>query len=185
MLAPLRHFSAWFRQIRRRNAAPIEDVSITEFDSGQIVATPLPAVLLRPKRTWQRKFDDVLRDLRALEAAYAAYNIYEEELTRAHEEELTRAVEGFFKTCRELADWIDEATNRRDANKYVHNENRAANPSALKLCDAVAQTAKHYIRKPSRWDPIRSRRPSAWSTATRPAIAPTFRGGRRNRTSSW
>ena len=73
-----------------------------------------------------------------LETAYASDNL--------NDYELTRAVEGFFKTCRELADWIQEATGR-GAREYVH-EIREENPSALKLCDAVAQTAKHYIRKP-------------------------------------
>jgi hypothetical protein len=94
------------------------------------------------QRTWRRKWREVLHDRQSLADAYA-----EDHLDAEH---LNRRVEAFFKTCRELADWIEEATGR-PAIAYVKSQ------PALDLCDAVAQTAKHYTRDPSRGrdsDPI-------------------------------
>jgi hypothetical protein len=100
------------------------------------------AVPVKVLRTWQRKWRDLQHELQTLENTYAGKVL--------NVDELTRQVESFFKTCRELADWIQEATGR-PAIAYVKSQ------PALDLCDAVAQTAKHYTRDPSRGrdsDPI-------------------------------
>jgi hypothetical protein len=97
------------------------------------------SVPLKAQRTWQRKWRDVLHDRNAIAETYQG--------DRIDVDDFTRRVEGFFKTCRELADWIEEST-QLPAMDY------ARTPPTLELCDAVAQTAKHYARKPSKWDPI-------------------------------
>jgi hypothetical protein len=97
------------------------------------------AVPLTTQRNWNRKWRDVLAAHAVLGENYEANGI--------DVDDFTRRVEGFFKTCRELPDWIEEETGL-PAIEY------ARNPPALELCDAVAQTAKHYKRKPSKWDPI-------------------------------
>ena len=100
------------------------------------------AVPVKVLRTWQRKWRDLQHELQTLENTYAGKVL--------NVDELTRQVEYFFKTCRELADWIQEATGQ-PAIAYVKSQ------PALDLCDAVAQTAKHYTRDPSRGrdsDPI-------------------------------
>lgn len=93
------------------------------------------------QRTWQRKWRDVQHERQALAAAYAGPGL--------DTEGLNRRVESFFKTCRELGDWIQESKVARTS-RYIHKKG-----SALKVCDAVAQTAKHFKRRPDRKrDPI-------------------------------
>lgn len=92
------------------------------------------------QRTWQRKWRDVLHERRALANEYAQRRLWDDELTRR--------VETFFKVCRELGDWLKEATDL-DALAYLHAS------ADLQVCDAVAQTAKHFARNPSQGrDPI-------------------------------
>jgi hypothetical protein len=50
-------------------------------------------------RPWQEKWQDVLSGVEAIEVAYATQE-------GLHIEEFRRDLEGFFKVCRELADWI-------------------------------------------------------------------------------
>jgi hypothetical protein len=98
------------------------------------------AVPLITQRTWQRKWRDVLHEQQTLGNTYMGGDL--------HVDDFTRQVECFFKTCRELADWIEESTNL-PAKAYVMGQ------PALELCDAVAQTAKHYTRRqPPGRDPI-------------------------------
>jgi hypothetical protein len=107
MLGLLLNVAAWFRQARRA-AVPVDRVIEQPSPAGgDAVITPKPAFTFFPKRHWQGKYDDILVDLRVLEAAY---NVHQEELTRARAAEFARVAEGFFKTCRELADWIYEET---------------------------------------------------------------------------
>ncbi|WP_237164683.1 hypothetical protein [Mycobacteroides salmoniphilum] len=135
-----------FAQLRNRASA------LFRHGSANIVASPPAAVLYLPGRHWQHKYLDVLADLRVLEAVY---NLpVDSQLTPARARELSRAAEGFFKTCRELADWIKEETGR-DAIKHIHDAPGPAFPTPLQLCDAVAQTAKHRTRVPKeRREPI-------------------------------
>lgn len=91
---------------------------------GMSVSVPL-------QRTWQRKWRDVL---------YYRESIAEEyERGELRVDQLTRCGESFFKTCHELIDWIDESTSLK-ARAFARKS------EALKLCDAAAQTAKHYRR---------------------------------------
>ncbi|MDX1880127.1 hypothetical protein SBE55_20200 [Mycolicibacterium sp. 141076] len=85
------------------------------------------------QRTWQRKWRDVLHERQALANEYAQHRLWDDELTRR--------VETFFKTCRELADWLQEATGF-DALSHLHAS------ADLQVCDGVAQTAKHFVRNP-------------------------------------
>lgn len=98
------------------------------------VSVPLVA-----QRTWQRKWRDVLHARDTIAQTYQG--------DRIDVDEFTRRIEGFFKTCRELADWLEESIGL-PAISY------ARTPRALELCDAIAQTAKHFARQPSKWDPI-------------------------------
>ncbi|ORB50620.1 hypothetical protein BST43_22060 [Mycobacteroides saopaulense] len=120
--------------------------------SGSVVIRPQAAALYLPARHWQHKYLDVLADLRVLEAVYNVPP--DEQFTPARAHELSRAAEGFFKTCRELADWIKEETGC-DAIRHIHHAPGRAFPTPLQLCDAVAQTAKHHTRAPQEGrDPI-------------------------------
>ncbi|MFT9661757.1 hypothetical protein ACM0CQ_05805 [Mycobacteroides abscessus subsp. abscessus] len=119
--------------------------------SGNVVIRPQTAVLYLPARHWQHKYLDVLADLRVLEAVYNVPP--DEQFTPARAHELSRAAEGFFKTCRELADWIEEETCCT-AIGHIHDTGRRAFPTPLQLCDAVAQTAKHHTRTKQKQDPI-------------------------------
>jgi hypothetical protein len=93
------------------------------------------AVPVKPQRTWQRKWRDVQHELKMLTDIYAGNHV--------DQDGFTRQIESFFKTCRELADWIEESVHL-PAIAYVNSPQ-----SALELCDAVAQTAKHHTRRPN------------------------------------
>lgn len=103
---------------------------------GLSAAVSIPVVA---QRTWQRKWRDVLYARGCIADAYQGAQL--------DVDDFTRRVEGFFKTCNELGDWIEESTSL-PAIAY------ARTGPALELGDAVAQTAKHHTRRPSRLDPI-------------------------------
>ena len=84
------------------------------------------------RRTWQRKWRDVLHAYDEVAESYKGGGL--------NDDKFTRRIELFFKTCRELADWLDEGDTRRDAKGYVNTA------TSLKFCDALAQTAKHHTR---------------------------------------
>lgn len=84
------------------------------------------------RRPWQRKWRDTRHAYDQLVEACKGPGI--------HDDDFTRRIESFFKTCRELADWIDKELTGRGAVTYVHTA-----PS-LKIGDALAQTAKHHTR---------------------------------------
>jgi hypothetical protein len=99
------------------------------------VSVPVGDVAQRTwQRTWQRKWRDVLHARQALVQTYAGH--------RLDVDDLTRRVECFFKTCHELGDWIEESTTL-PAKLY------AKQPPTLDVCDAIAQTAKHFERRQS------------------------------------
>jgi hypothetical protein len=90
-------------------------------------------------RTWQRKWRDVLHAREAIADVYQGSHL--------DVDELTRRIEGFFKACHELGDWLEEETGL-PATRY------AKTPPTLELCDAIAQTAKHHTRHQPWTDPI-------------------------------
>lgn len=55
-------------------------------------------------RTWQRTWRDALHERQELANEYTQRRLWDDELTRR--------IETFFKTCRELGDWLKEATGR-------------------------------------------------------------------------
>ncbi|PWK41665.1 hypothetical protein [Actinoplanes xinjiangensis] len=70
----------------------------------------------------------------------------------ASNEDVRREVEEFFKSCRELADWLSEHAGKRDAMTYVNSD------PDLVLCNGMTQTIKHHTRRPGRDpDPITAR----------------------------
>ncbi|MDT5410932.1 MAG: hypothetical protein QOG14_3152 [Mycobacterium sp.] len=89
------------------------------------------SVPLTAQRNWQRRWRDVLHAREAIAEEYDSGAI--------RVDHLTRCIETFFKTCHELIDWIDESTSL-DAKTY------AKSSPTLLLCNAAAQTAKHYKR---------------------------------------
>lgn len=86
------------------------------------------------QRTWQRKWRDVQHARRLILETYQGHHL--------DVDDLTRRIEGFFKKCHELGDWIEEETGL-PAKAY------AKTPPTLELCDAIAQTAKHHTRRQS------------------------------------
>lgn len=84
------------------------------------------------QRQWQRKWRDIEHAYAELAAAYQGNGI--------NDDDFTRRIEVFFKTCRELADWIDNHQPGFNAMDYVNNQ------PWLEYCDALAQTAKHHTR---------------------------------------
>lgn len=140
----MRHTDEMLAQLRNRASA------LFRHGGANVVASPPAAVLYLPGRHWQHKYLDVLADLRVLEAVYSLP--IGEEFTRARAHELSRAAEGFFKTCRELADWIKEETGC-DAIRHVRDSQGRAFPTPLQLCDAVAQTTKHHTRAITKQNP--------------------------------
>jgi hypothetical protein len=85
-----------------------------------------------PQRTWQRKWRDVMNAHASLAEVYQGKGL--------DADDFTTRIEMFFKTCRELADWIDKQQTGRNATQYVNTA-----PS-LKIGDGLAQTAKHHSR---------------------------------------
>jgi hypothetical protein len=106
---------------------------------------PTIAIGYGDPRPWEQKWQDVLHSLQQIERAYT---------TRDFEsnEDIRRAVEGFFKTCRELADWLwqNGGLEKSAVMKFVLDDPH------LRLADAVAQTTKHHTRH-GKDDPITAR----------------------------
>lgn len=92
-----------------------------------------------PQRPWQQKWRDVISGLDALQATYQQSDL--------NNEVVRRQVEGFFKDCCELADWLQEQASRPQAMSYLKSD------PALKLCDGMAQTTKHHTRKSGNRNP--------------------------------
>ena len=96
------------------------------------------------QKPWQRKWLELEHQLVDLEDYYANRpplgNVAVENM-----------VEGFFKTCREMADvlWHDPAASlaKADVMRFVRTE------PDLRLCDAFAQTIKHNERTPTKANP--------------------------------
>lgn len=86
------------------------------------------------QRTWQRKWRDVQYARKLILDVYEGQHL--------DVDDLTRRIEGFFKTCYELGDWIEEE-------KGLPAKAYAKTPPTLELCDAIAQTAKHHTRHQS------------------------------------
>jgi hypothetical protein len=101
------------------------------------VPRPTIAIGYNEPRPWQQKWQDVLHALEQLERAYATEE-------GQGNEDVRRVVEEFYKTCRELADWL-----------WADRQNTGVDESAvrafmrddpLRLADAMAQTTKHHTR---------------------------------------
>ena len=97
-------------------------------------------IIYNQRRPWQEKWRDVLHDLQEIDDAYNTD-------ARPDTDDLRRSVLGFFKSCRELADWLTRDTGNGQAMPFMYRD------SDLRLCNGIAQTAKHYLRKPSPGDP--------------------------------
>jgi hypothetical protein len=104
--------------------------------SFRLVVTPRitmkASIPVGDRRPWQRKWRDTRHAYDELVEAYKGPGV--------HDDDFTRCIESFFKTCRELADWIDKELTGRDAVTYVNTA------PWLKIGDALAQTAKHHTR---------------------------------------
>lgn len=100
---------------------------ITGFPPQIVIEPVVPGGL-----TWQRKWRDVLHAHTALADVYQGGPL--------NSDDFTRRIEIFFKTCRELADWIDEQQPGLNAKDYVNTA------GSLKICNGLAQTAKHHTR---------------------------------------
>jgi hypothetical protein len=97
-----------------------------------------------PRRPWQQKWRDVINGLDVLQATYRQSDL--------DNETVRRQTETFFKDCCELADWLREQAGKPEAMEYVKTDRY------LRLCDGMAQTAKHHTRAPnSKRDPITAR----------------------------
>jgi hypothetical protein len=83
-----------------------------------------------------RKWREVLTRLNDLEIAYNGSNI----------DDLRQGVEHFLKSCRELADWLQNGAGL-NALEFVHRD------KDLRICDGLAQTSKHHTRE-GKNDPI-------------------------------
>lgn len=117
------------------------------------------SVPLKAQRTWQRKWRDVLHDRNAIAETYQG--------DRIDVDDFTRRVEGFFKTCRELADWIEEST-QLPAMDYARTPPRSncAMPWRRPRSTTPASRQSGTQSQPS------------WSScsATQPEFTPTSRG---------
>jgi hypothetical protein len=97
---------------------------------GVATVTAHASVGFNPIRPWQQKWRDVENGLQVLEGFYAR--------DYAGNEAMRRGVEEFFKSCRELADWLSEHGGKPEAMAYVKSD------PDLVLCDGMAQTVKHH-----------------------------------------
>ena len=90
-------------------------------------------------RPWEQKWQDVTHLLQEIIATYGI---------RMGNDPVRRMVEGFFDSCRELADWLERDTGKA-ALAFVNTD------PDLRLCDGFAQTTKHHTRtrKPDKKDP--------------------------------
>jgi hypothetical protein len=113
-----------------------------------VVPTPTIGIGYNPHRPWQEKWQDVEHGLERIESAY--------DVTQGQygNEDVRRFVEGFFKDCRELADWLWQDHQSTGLNKAIVMGFVMADP-ALRLADGIAQTTKHHTRTGT--DPITAR----------------------------
>jgi hypothetical protein len=111
----------------RRDAVAFAQVAGTVTSVGQVTID----VRYNSHRPWQQKWREVQRLLADLEDAYQPPG--------SGNEHVRLTIEGLFKACRELADWLKHDAGT-DAINFVN-----ANPD-LRLCDGFAQTAKHHTR---------------------------------------
>jgi hypothetical protein len=98
-------------------------------------------------RPWQQKWQDVEHGLERIESAY--------DVTQGQgqygNEHVRRVVEGFFKDCRELADWLWQDHQSTNLDKPTVIAFVMADPD-LRIADGLAQTIKHHTRTGT--DPI-------------------------------
>jgi hypothetical protein len=113
-----------------------------------VVPTPTIGIGYNPHRPWQQKWQDVQHGLERIESAY--------DVTQGQygNEDVRRFVEGFFKDCRELADWLWQDHQSTGLNKPTVMAAVMADPH-LRLADGLAQTIKHHTRTGT--DPITAR----------------------------
>jgi hypothetical protein len=100
-------------------------------------ARPTIGIGYNQPRPWKQKWNDVLYALGRVESVYSVRE-------GQGNEDVRRAVEGFFNTCRELADWLWQDPNsgldRKTVLDFVRDD------PDLRLADGVAQTTKHHTR---------------------------------------
>lgn len=104
--------------------------------------SPTIAIGYTSPRPWRQKWQDVLDALKPIERAYMT----QESLSN---EDVRRDIEDFFQACRELADWLWQSTgvSKSTVMRRVHGSHY------LRLADAIAQTAKHHTRTPTKQNP--------------------------------
>lgn len=64
-------------------------------------------------------------------------------------EDVRRDIEGFFRACREMADWLWQNTSLSKSTVMK----RVRNSHYLRLADAIAQTTKHHTRTVTNQNP--------------------------------
>lgn len=128
-----------------RRDATVHAHSIT---TQVVVPTPTIGVGYNPHRPWQQKWQDVEHGLQQIETAY--------DVTQGQygNEHVRRVVEGFFKDCRELADWLWQDLQSIGLDEPTIRTFMRSDPD-LRLADAIAQTIKHHTRTGT--DPITAR----------------------------
>lgn len=126
----------------RRDASPTAQPATVH------VGVPRPTIAIgyNAPRPWKQKWQDVLDARGKVTSAYTTKE-------GQGNEDVRRVVEDFFKTCRELADWLWE---NADVDKSAVRGLMERSPS-LRLADAMAQTTKHHTRQPRERDPITAR----------------------------
>jgi hypothetical protein len=92
------------------------------------------------RRPWPQKWQDINLLLQEIADAYG---------TRMGNDPVRGAVESFFDSCRELADWLYKDAGKKEALSFVNTH------PDLRLCDGFAQTTKHHTREGK--DPITAR----------------------------
>jgi len=92
----------------------------------------------KPQGHWQQKWADINHLVPDLD------RIYHEDL-RLNNVTVRLLIENIFKACRELADWLWETTSltQKIVLDHIHGS------PALRIADALTQTAKHNVRKTS------------------------------------
>jgi hypothetical protein len=99
-------------------------------------------------RPWHEKWRDVQDGLEQIENAYAAT----ESDGYYGNERVRRVVEGFFKDCRELADWLWHDHQSTGLEKSTVLAAVMSDPD-LRVADGFAQTIKHHTRRATKVNP--------------------------------
>jgi hypothetical protein len=103
------------------------------------VNAPRPAIVIGydQPRPWQQKWQAVLYELEQMERAYTG------ESSQGNQR-IQQIIEDFFRSCRELADWLwqDKQTNLTESvvMQFVWGDRD------LRVADGMAQTIKHHTR---------------------------------------